>query len=161
MRRVIRWSIPLMLIMFGLLWPLVFKGGDKWNPALQEMVRGGFKAPADKQIVDAVANDRYAIGFNLMRVIEKEPNVKPLALATGEGGPYIQPIAQSLYQRTYPLSTGIYLYINRPPGQPISPRLKEFLTYILSREGQQDVVDDGMYIPLNPEAVREQLKKLE
>jgi len=125
------------------------------------MVRGGFKAPADQQIVDAVADDRYAIGFNLMRVIEKEPKVKPLALSATEGGPFIQPTAESLYQRTYPLSTAICLYINRPPGQPLSPRLKEFLTYILSREGQQDVVDDGLYIPLNAEAVREQLKKLE
>jgi phosphate transport system substrate-binding protein len=47
------------------------------------------------------------------------------------------------------------------PGEPISPRLKEFLTYILSREGQQDVVDDGMYLPLNPEAAREQREKLQ
>ena len=30
---------------------VVFKGGDKWNPAIREMVRGGSKAPADVQIV--------------------------------------------------------------------------------------------------------------
>ena len=41
------------------------------------------------------------------------------------------------------------------------PRLKEFLTFILSREGQQAVIDDGMYLPLNAATIRAELKKLE
>lgn len=64
-----------------------------------------------------------------------------------------------MYRRTYPPSNAVYLYFDRVPGKPISPRLKEFLTYILSRDGEQDVIDDGMYLPLNPEAAREQLEK--
>ncbi len=139
---------------------VVFKGGDKWNPAMKEMVRGGSKAPSDVQIVSAVANDKYGIGFNLMRVVEKEPKVKPLAIAAINAGPFVPPTRETMYRRTYPLSNAVYIYINRPPGTPISPRLKEFLVYILSREGQQDVVDDGMYLPLNPEAAREQREKL-
>ena len=139
---------------------VVFKGGDKWNAAMKEMVRGGSKAPSDVQIVSAVANDKYGIGFNLMRVVEKEPKVKPLAIAATNAGPFVPPTRETMYRRTYPLSNAVYIYINRPPGTPISPRLKEFLVYILSREGQQDVVDDGMYLPLNPEAAREQREKL-
>ena len=140
---------------------VVFKGGDKWNPAMKEMVRGGSKAPSDVQIVSSVADDRYGIGFNLMRVVEKEPKVKPLAIAAAESGPHIPPTRDSMYRRTYPLSNAVYIYINRVPGKPISPRLKEFLTYILSREGPQDVVDDGMYLPLNAEAACEQREKLQ
>jgi phosphate transport system substrate-binding protein len=139
---------------------VVFKGGDKWNPAMSEIVRGGVEVPADAQIVSAVAADKYAIGFNLMRVVEKNPNVKPLPIAASEGGRYVPPTKETMYKRTYPLSNAVYIYINRPPGSPISPRLKEFLSYILSREGQQDVVNDGMFIPLNPEAAREQREKL-
>jgi phosphate transport system substrate-binding protein len=140
---------------------VVFHGGDKWNPALKEMVRGGSKAPADAQIVGAVANDKYGIGFNLMRVVEKEPKVKALAIAASDGGSYIPPTRETMYRRTYPLSNAVYIYINRPPGKPISPRVKEFLTYILSRQGQNSVVDDGMYLPLNPEVAREQREKLQ
>jgi phosphate transport system substrate-binding protein len=140
---------------------VVFNGGDKWNPAMREMVRGGSKAPADAQIVSCVANDRYGIGFNLMRVVEKEPRVKPLAVAAIEAGPYIAPTEETMYRRTYPLSNAVYIYINRPPGKPISPRLKEFLTYILSRQGQHDVADDGLFLPLNPEAARVQREKLQ
>ena len=65
-----------------------------------------------------------------------------------------------MYRRTYPLSNAVYIYIDRPPGHALSPRLKEVLTYILSREGQQDVVDDGMYLPLNPDAARAEREKL-
>jgi phosphate transport system substrate-binding protein len=140
---------------------VVFRGGDKWNPALKEMVRGGSKAPSDVQIVSAVANDRYGIGFNLMRIVEKEPRVKPLPIAASDASPYIMPSLETMYRRTYPLSNAVYIYINRPPGKPISPRIREFLTYILSRQGQQDVVDDALYLPLNADAAREQRAKLQ
>ena len=139
---------------------VVFHGGTKWNPALSEMVRGGIKAPADQQIVQAVAGDKYAIGFNLMRVVEKEPRVKALALAAAEGAPCVAPTRDSNYDRTYPLSNAVYIYIDRVPGKPIAARVKEFIAYVLSRDGQQDVVDDGMYLPLNPEAARREREKL-
>jgi phosphate transport system substrate-binding protein len=139
---------------------VAFKGGDKWNPAMKEFVRGGTEVPADVQLVSAVAQDRYAIGFDLMRVIERNPAVKPLPLSAGEGKPYVLPTRETMYRRTYPLSNAVYIYINRAPGKPISPRVKEFLTYVLSRQGQQDVVNDGMFLPLNPQIDREQLQKL-
>jgi phosphate transport system substrate-binding protein len=146
----------------GTIQRVVFRGGDKWNPAIREMPRGDqARGPADVQIVAAVANDKYAIGFGFMRVIRENPGVKALALAPHDGGPHIPPTLETFYNRTYPLVTGIYMYLNRPPGKPLAPRLKEFVTFVLSREGQQAVVDDGMYIPLNPEAAREQMRKLE
>jgi phosphate transport system substrate-binding protein len=108
-----------------------------------------------------VAHDRYAIGFNLMRVVKNEPNVKALAIARDGSAPFVAPTLDSMYRRTYALSNAVYIYIDRAPGTPISPRVKEFLRYILSREGQQDVVDDGMYLPLSPEAARVEREKLE
>jgi phosphate transport system substrate-binding protein len=140
---------------------VVFHGGDKWNPAIKELVRGGVEIPADAQIVSAVAADRYAIGFNLMRIVERNPGVKALALAARDDGPYIPPTRETFYRRTYPLDNAVYLYLNRKPGEPLTPRLREFLTYVLSRDGQQDVVDDGMYLPLTPEAARAELAKLQ
>jgi phosphate transport system substrate-binding protein len=145
----------------GLIQQVVFKGGDKWNPVIHEIVRGGTEVPADAQIVAGVAQDRYAIGFSFMRVVEQNPGVKPVALAREAGGPFVAPTEQSFAARSYPLVTSLYIYLNRPPGKPVPPRLKEFLAYILSREGQQAVAADGMYIPLSPEAAQAELKKLE
>jgi len=145
----------------GTIQKVIFKGGDKWNPDIREMVRGDHvNGPSDAQTVTAVAGDRFAIGFNFMRLIGKNAGVKPLSIAVKEGGPYIAPTRESFYDRTYPLVTALYIYINRPPGRPVEPRVREFLSYVLSRQGQRDVLDDGMYIPLNPEAAREQLEKL-
>ena len=69
--------------------------------------------------------------------------------------------AETLIDQKYPLTRLIPAYLDRVPGQPVEPKVKEFLRYILSREGQQDIVDDGRYLPLNPAAVAAQLKKLE
>ncbi len=145
----------------GLIQQVVFKGGDKWNPVIHEIVRGGTEVPADAQIVKGVAQDRYAIGFSFMRVVEQNPGVKPLALAARPGEAFVAPTADSFHARTYPLVTSVYIYLNRPPGQPLPPRLREFLTFILSREGQAAVAEDGMYIPLNAEALQAERKKLE
>jgi phosphate transport system substrate-binding protein len=145
----------------GLIQQVVFKGGDKWNPVIHEIVRGGTEVPADAQIVSGVASDRHAIGFSFMRVVEQNPGVKPLALAREQGGPFVAPTGETFFARSYPLATSLYIYLNRPPGRPLPPRLKEFLTFILSREGQQTVAEEGMYIPLDARAAQAELAKLQ
>jgi phosphate transport system substrate-binding protein len=145
----------------GMIQQVVFHGGDKWNPALHEIVRGGTEVPADAQIVASVAQDRFALGFSFMKVVEKNPAVKPLALAATEGGPAVAPTTATTFDRSYPLANAVYIYLNRPPGQPLAPRLKAFLAFILSREGQELVVEDGMYTPLNAAAAAKELGKLE
>ena len=139
----------------------VFHGGDKWNPALHEIVRGGTEVPADALIVSSVAQDRFALGFSFMKVVEQNPGVKALALAREAGGPMIYPTTATTFSRAYPLANAVYIYLNCPPGQPLAPRLKSFLTYVLSREGQQAVVSDGMYTPLDAAAAAGERKKLE
>jgi phosphate transport system substrate-binding protein len=43
----------------------------------------------------------------------------------------------------------------------VDPKLKEFLRFILSRQGQEAIVRDGKYLPLTPEAAAAELRKLE
>jgi phosphate transport system substrate-binding protein len=51
--------------------------------------------------------------------------------------------------------------VNRPPGKALEPKTREFLKLVLSREGQQVIADEGVYLPLTAEVVREELAKLE
>jgi hypothetical protein len=57
MWRVIRWLIPLALITFGLLWPLVFRGGseakDVSDPVVFSNYKGDFVVNSDGRL-DAV-----------------------------------------------------------------------------------------------------------
>jgi len=43
----------------------------------------------------------------------------------------------------------------------VAPNLREYLRFILSRQGQQAVIDYGRYLHLPLAVLREQLKKLE
>lgn len=149
---------------------MAFQGGDLWNPALHEVAlnevgmlfRPGPRPPQGcETIIAALAKDPYGIAYTAPQCARKSSEVKPLALAANAGAPYIEPTKGNMANRTYPLVESIYVYINRAPGKPVEPKLKAFLTYILSRQGQQGVLQDGGYLPLTPEAASEELKKLE
>lgn len=139
---------------------VVFGGGHKWNPALVEMVRGGSGPPADARIVEAVASDKYAIGFNLMRVIRNEPSVKALPVAPRGSAMPIHATEETIFEHQYPLTNKVYMYVNRKPGEPLSPRIKEFLSFVLSRQGQTHVMEDETYIPLSELPLLEQRERL-
>jgi len=149
----------------------VLNGSDKWNPNYQGYVETGSEMIADNDkgqlgglqhmLADELARDKYGIAWTVIPQARKVPGLKPLALAARDGGPYIEPSRESFQNRTYPLTRSIYIYLNRKPGQPLDLRVKEFLRYVLSREGQEAVEHAGKYLPLTAEVAREQLKKLE
>lgn len=90
-----------------------------------------------------LTRDPYAIGFaNFSYMTE---GVKPLAVS--EHGVLSQPVLGDMASGRYPLQRSIYIYVNRKPGEPLSPLMKEFLTFILSREGQA-LVEKDHYLPL-------------
>ena len=67
----------------------------------------------------------------------------------------------------YPLARLVYIYFapDQPSGEPadpqVDPKVREFLRYILSRQGQQDGAREGDYLPLTPALASAQLGKLE
>jgi phosphate transport system substrate-binding protein len=144
-----------------------FQGGTKWNPALDEAPRAdiGTKAKGktrDQLILDAVEKDPAAIGFIFMRVVNaNHGDVRVLPLAAKAGGPFVAPSAATFFDASYPLHNGAYIYLNRVPGQPLGVREKEFVKFLLSREGQQIIAADRQFIPLSAEQVKVELTKLE
>lgn len=139
---------------------VAFRGGDKWNPAIVEMVRGGKTAAADAQIAQAVAADKYAIGFNLMKVVRLEPGLKVIPVARDSASPAVMPSSDSIFQRSYPLTNNVYIYLDRAPGKPLPPRLREFLTFVLGKQGQQLLAAQGSLVPLNAVDSRREIAKL-
>ena len=144
-----------------------FQGGTKWNPALHEAPRAdiGTKAKGktrDQLILEAVEKDPAAIGFIFQRVINaNHGDVRVLPLAAKAGGPLVTPSAQSFFDGTYPLQNGAYIYLNRVPGQPVGVREKEFVKFLLSREGQQIIANDRQFIPLSAGQIKVELAKLD
>ena len=150
----------------------VLGNGDKWNPNFREYVESGSKMIADEDraeqrlgvqsmLKNELARDRYGIAWTVMPQAKGVSGIKLVAIAPREGGAYVMPSRKTFQDRTYPLVRSIYIYLNRAPGQPLDLKLKEFLRYVLSREGQETVQKNGSYLPLTAAVVREQLKKLD
>ena len=142
-------------------------GGKKWNPALIEGPRAdiGLKAHGktrDQEIIEGVQDDPLSMGFMFQRVINKaQSDVKVLPLARTAAGPYVTPSPQTFFDGSYPMHNGAYLYLNRKPGEAIPTRDKEFVRFVLSREGQQIVADSRIFIPLDAEQAKAELRKLD
>ena len=93
-----------------------------------------------------IADDRYALGYSGMAYIDAP--VKMIPVSEGEGKPFIAPTYENVAAATYPLSRLVFFNTNKAPGKPLPPVLEEFLRFVLSREGQQVVLDHARYIPL-------------
>jgi phosphate transport system substrate-binding protein len=107
----------------------------------------------------AIARDRYAL--YAVSPLSLGPELKELAIQGYNGGPYVKRSLETVHDRTYSLTNEQNFYFNRNPGQPLDPKIDEFLHYILSQEGQDCIQREGRYLPLTAAVVREQLKKLE
>ena len=135
----------------------------KWNPQLKDFDNGrdakGEIINAGVYVLDALAKDPYGIAF--ANVLYANPNVKTVSLADRDGGPFIEPTKENVWRRAYPITRNTNVVLNREPGKPVDPKLKEFVRYLLSKDGMAAVVRDGSYLPLTRELIEEQLKKLE
>jgi phosphate transport system substrate-binding protein len=53
----------------------------------------------------------------------------------------------------------VFYYTNRDEKGAVDPLVREYLRFVLSREGQELIQRDGKYLPLTAELAREQLRK--
>jgi phosphate transport system substrate-binding protein len=114
--------------------------------------------PGSASVVQGVTNDRYGMGYS--GIGYKTSGVKNLALAEKEGGAFSSGSYQDVVNGTYPLHRYLYIYVNRAPGKPLDPLVREFLKLVLSKEGQEVVIKDG-YLPLTPQIVGDERRKLD
>ena len=91
-----------------------------------------------------VAADPDAIGYTGLAFIDAPVKV----LAVGEGAHAVSPGYTQVALAQYPLSRVVYANLNRRPGHALSPLMREFLRFILSRQGQEDVRAEGVFLPL-------------
>lgn len=136
----------------------VFGGGETWNEGLREYADG-------KQMLVDLSRDPFGIAYAPLAYATVD--VKALPLAETSAGPFVSLTRDSVADRSYPLHRPVYIYYTMDnPNTELTPtlgdpRVKEFLRYILSREGQQAVAAEGSYLPLPLAVVREQQKKIE
>ncbi len=149
----------------------VFNGGDKWNPNIRQYIEYGTKMVApgaagkalDSKSMLAVdlSKDRFGIAWSGVQHGADVPGVRMVPLAFDEKGPYVLPTRENVQNRSYPLSRNVFMFIKRPPGRALDPKVQEFMRFVLSRQGQEVVEKHNIYLPLTKEQVSTEREKVE
>ena len=124
---------------------------------------GDFKDTIKEQagsaaVVRAISEDKMAIGYSGIGYIK--PEVKALALSHKKGDEAFEANYENIVSLKYPLSRKLYIYYVKNPDKPLGNLEKEFLKFVLSKEGQNIVIKDG-YIPITKTEAEKSLKALE
>ncbi len=101
--------------------------------------------PGSSAVVQGVASDKYAIGYSGIGYMTADVLAVPLSVK--EGGKVVEAKPEFALDGSYPLARLLYVYVNYAPNSEMDPLRREFIKYLTSKTGQQDVVRDG-YIPL-------------
>jgi phosphate transport system substrate-binding protein len=140
----------------------------KYNPNFREFVEpkeaepGEYGKPVSSdRMLDEISQDRNGIGWAAMFHAKYYPNLKILAIAPGKSDHYVDYTPENVSNRTYPLKRDCYFYVNKEPGRPLDPKVREFMMFVLSREGQQIIAHTGFFYPLTAGYIAEQRKKLD
>ncbi len=121
-----------------------FKDNALFGGDFKDEVR---EQPGSSSVVQGVASDRFAIGYSGIGYMTAD--VRALPLAIDADAPKIKASPENAYTGDYPLARFLYVYVNYQPGSNLDPLRREFVKYIFSRQGQEDVVRDGYYpVPL-------------
>lgn len=128
----------------------------------QALFKGDFKPsvkeqPGSSSVVQGIASDRAAIGYS--GIGYKTADVRVVPLAFDEGEEPVEPAPGTAYTGDYPLARFLLIYVNIAPGRELDPLRREFLTYVLSKDGQQEVVKSG-YMPLTASLAAAERAKL-
>lgn len=111
-------------------------------------------------VIGAIAADQFGIGYSGIGYKTADVKVVPLSAETGKATVYFEANAKNAYEGTYPLARPLYLSLKKKPNTKLDPLRREFLKFVLSRDGQA-LAEKGEFIPITAEMAKEELEKLE
>ena len=158
---------------------MVLHWSTKMNPNYMEYVEwkeatndAAGNAVRSQRMYETISHDKYAIGWGALMHVQGTcvnpdgtkcpgyPNVKVIPISRA-GGAAVMPTADTVANRSYPLTRDAYIYVDKPPGRAMDPKVREFIRFVLSREGQAIIQKNGPYTNLPADYAREQAKKLD
>ncbi|MBK8230702.1 MAG: phosphate ABC transporter substrate-binding protein [Candidatus Eisenbacteria bacterium] len=132
-----------------------FKEHALWKGDFKDTVK---EQPGSASVVQGVEKDPTAIGYSGMGYVTTGAHA--IAIAAADGKPFVDPKLENVLSGEYPLSRFLYVYVNRTPGKPMDPLVKEFLAFVLSQGGQAQTEKDG-FIAVPETIAKTELAKLQ
>jgi phosphate transport system substrate-binding protein len=115
--------------------------------------------PGSSSVVQSVSSDKSSAGYSGIGYATSGVRAVPLANEKAYNGEAFPATYENALNGKYPMARFLFVYINHNPKKPIDPLTKEFIKFVLSKEGQEIVVKDG-YLPLTAAMETTELKKL-
>lgn len=120
------------------------------NGFVKEMAlkKGDFKdsvkeQPGSSAVIQGIGSDIQGIGYSGIGYTTS--NVKTIAVAEKGGSLAVHPTYENCLNGSYPLSRYLLIYVNKKPNEGLDTLTKEFIKFIVSKEGQEIVAKDGYY----------------
>jgi len=113
--------------------------------------------PGSASVVQGVTVDRYAMGYS--GIGYATAGIRAVSVAEKAGGACVEATAENSYAGKYPLARFLFVYVNRAPGKPLDPLMREFVKFMFTRQGQESVIKDG-YFPVPNSIAKEELNKV-
>ena len=129
---------------YGFFKELSLKNGD-YKSSIKEQ-------PGSSAVVQGVAAELGGIGYS--GIGYKTSGVKALALSSDDNSPFAEANYANCLNGSYPLARFLYVYVNKSPSKDMDKLTSEFMTFVLSKQGQEIVIKDG-YFPLPADAAAE------
>lgn len=114
--------------------------------------------PGSASVVQGVGEDKGGLGYSGIGYMTSE--VKAVALSKKDGQKAYTPNYENVLSGKYPLGRLLYINVVKQPNKPLDKLQREFLKFVLSREGQEIVIKDG-YLPLTAEVAAKMAKLLD
>jgi phosphate transport system substrate-binding protein len=112
--------------------------------------------PGSSGVIAGIAADKFGIGYS--GIGYKTADVKALKVSD-KSGKAVEPTEVTAKSGEYPISRYLYVYVNYDAKKGLDPLRAEFVKFMFSKAGQEEVVNDG-FIPVTGEIAREDLAKV-
>jgi phosphate transport system substrate-binding protein len=113
--------------------------------------------PGSASVVLSVTEDRSGSGY--CGIGYRTSGVRAVPIAKDDNSEAVPVTASAVYANKYPITRFLYVYINKAPNKPLDPLVKEFITFVLSQQGQQVVLKEGY--PLTAPIAAQELQKIQ
>lgn len=129
---------------YGFFKELALKNGD-FKASVKEQ-------PGSSSVVQGIASDLSAIGYSGIGYATS--GVRALPLSEKDGQEFVAANQANCESGAYPLARFLYVYVNKAPNRDMDRLTQEFMTFVVSKPGQEITIKDG-YFPINADVAAE------
>jgi phosphate transport system substrate-binding protein len=116
--------------------------------------------PGSMSVIIEVGTDEAGIGYAVAGLARLSKKVRVVPLARKQGDEFVSPTNETVLNGAYPLMRQLYFYAVPEPDGQVDPIVKQFVSHVLSRDGQALAKDEGFF-PLPSSEAEQALRRIE